>query len=142
MQLVSSDFIDMEEIPEKFTCKGEGISPALIWSDIPQEARSFALQLTDPDAPGGDFVHWAIINIPTATTSIEQGKTPEGNQLPNSSGNINYVPPCPPSGAHRYIFTIYALDIDHITPEGISDFLEGIRPHIIDQTTLTGIFGR
>ncbi|PIP51055.1 YbhB/YbcL family Raf kinase inhibitor-like protein, partial [Candidatus Berkelbacteria bacterium CG23_combo_of_CG06-09_8_20_14_all_41_73] len=70
MKLNSSDFEDGGDIPLKFTCQGEGISPTLSWSEIPAGAKSLALSLVDPDAPGGNFIHWLIINIPASASGI------------------------------------------------------------------------
>jgi len=139
MKLNSSDFEDGGDIPLKFTCQGEGISPTLSWSEIPAGAKSLALSLVDPDAPGGNFIHWLIINIPASASGIGQNET-IGDELPNTTGNTNYIPPCPPSGKHRYIFTLYALDVDHLDPQIISDFEAAIKPYILDQAQLIGLY--
>jgi len=139
MYLLSSDFIDGEEIPVKFTCQGDGTRPSLNWSDVPAETKTLAITLTDPDAPGEEFVHWAVLNMPSDTISINPGEI-TGEEIENSSGKTNYFPPCPPSGKHRYIFTLYALDADRIGLSSYEGFLEAVKPHIIDQTTLTGIY--
>ena len=141
MKLVSADFENNGDIPAKFTCQGEGISPALSWSEIPAEAKSLALSVVDPDAPGGNFIHWQIINIPISATEIPAGGN-IGDELPNTAGENKYYPPCPPSGKHRYIFTLYVLNIEHIDPTSVGDFFEIIKPHIIASASLTGLYAK
>lgn len=137
MKLTSADFEDGGEIPEKFTCAGEGVSPNLSWSEAPAEARSLALSLVDPDAPSGNFVHWLVINIPVSASGIPSAEK-IADELPNTSGRSEYFPPCPPSGKHRYIFTIYALNIENINPQSVDDFFQTIKPYVIDQSEITG----
>jgi len=139
MKLISADFKDGGDLPEKFTCQGEGISPPLQWSEVPEGTKSLALILSDPDAPSGNFIHWQIINIPVKTTGIDQNQI-IGDELPNATGASSYVPPCPPSGKHRYIFSLYALNIDHLDPASVGDFNSVIQPHIIEKAQLTGLF--
>jgi len=140
MKLWSDDFENNGEIPLKFTCQGEGISPALSWSDIPTSAKSLALSCVDPDAPGGNFIHWQIINIPTSIYEVEVGQTPPGDVLPNSGSENNYFPPCPPSGKHRYIFTLYALNVEKIDPGSVKDFAASVEPQAIERAQLVGLY--
>ncbi len=139
MKLNSADFENGGELPKEFTCQGEGISPSLSWSEIPEGTKSLTLSLTDPDAPGGNFIHWQIINIPLTVTSINQGET-VGEELANSAGSPGYYPPCPPSGKHRYIFTLYALNTDKIDQLKDMDFDSSIKPYIIEKSELLGYY--
>jgi len=66
--------------------------------------------MDDPDAPGGTFDHWIVWNIPANTTAIAEGKAPQGVAGKNGFGKSGYGGPCPPSGEHRYVFTLKALD--------------------------------
>ena len=50
MKLISPAFAEGSVIPEKFTCKGENISPPLEISEVPSGTKSFVLILEDPDA--------------------------------------------------------------------------------------------
>src|ERR1035437_6309548 len=50
LELTSSSF-QGNQIPRKFTCNGAGISTQLAWSAPPAGTASFALIVTDPDAP-------------------------------------------------------------------------------------------
>jgi hypothetical protein len=115
MKLKSEDFEENDFIPSRFTCDGENVSPQLYWEDVPEGARSFALSMTDPDAPGGTFIHWLVYNIPRGIRRIQRGGLPAGaRQVTNDFGSERYGGPCPPSGTHRYYFKLYALDTDSL----------------------------
>lgn len=105
------------QIPGRFTCSGEGISPQLAWNAPPAGTASFALIVTDPDAPRGTFVHWVLFNLPAGARALAEGVPTESEledgsrQGRNDFGGIGYGGPCPPGHAvHRYFFTLYALD--------------------------------
>src|SRR5271157_2343446 len=53
-------------IPRDYTCSGADKSPPLVWSGIPQSARTVALVVDDPDAPAGVWVHWVLYNLPAS----------------------------------------------------------------------------
>ncbi|NJC95663.1 MAG: YbhB/YbcL family Raf kinase inhibitor-like protein [Anaerolineales bacterium] len=116
LDLTSSAFTQGQPIPEKYSCRGDDVSPALTWNDPPEGTQAFALIVDDPDAPAGTWVHWVIFNIPASARGLSEG-IPSGESLPdgslqgrNSSGTTGYNGPCPPSGTHRYFFKLYALD--------------------------------
>jgi Raf kinase inhibitor-like YbhB/YbcL family protein len=142
-RLKSDDFEDRGEIPPRFTCDGEDISPHLSWENPPQGTKSFALSLIDPDAPGGMFVHWLVYDIPGDAREIERGILPNGaKQVENDFGMKGYGGPCPPSGMHRYIFTLYALDVEHLEGVNRRSFFEIIERHLIGKAELTGLYGQ
>ena len=93
-------------MPARLSCDGAGDSPELRWSGVPREARSLALVVEDPDAPGGTFVHWTGWDISPTAARLAGAAPTEGE---NSSGGRGWTPPCPPSGTHRYRFLLYAL---------------------------------
>ena len=98
-------------IPDRFTCKGANTNPPLHFDGIPKNARSLVLLVDDPDAPGGLFNHWLVWNIAPATSQIAEKSVPAGAaQGENDFGKIGYGGPCPPAGAHRYYFRVFALD--------------------------------
>jgi Raf kinase inhibitor-like YbhB/YbcL family protein len=131
-----------ETIPIKFTCDGEDISPALIWSEFPAETKSFAIAVTDPDAPAGTWVHWLVYNIPGTKTSIAEGEIP-GIEVNNDFGKKNYGGPCPPSGTHRYYFTIYALSTDDLgTINNKDQFFKAVSEFTIAKAELISIYSR
>ncbi len=103
------------EIPRKYTCAGANQSPALTWSDAPSGAKSFALILDDPDAPGGVWNHWLVWNIPITTYGLAENikLRPPVCVGANDFGEAAYGGPCPPKGhgPHRYFFRLFALDI-------------------------------
>jgi Raf kinase inhibitor-like YbhB/YbcL family protein len=143
MKLLSEDFKENEAIPSRFTCDGEDICPNLRWEDAPEGTRSYALSMTDPDAPGGTFIHWLIHDIPKEARSIERGGLPKGaKQLKNDFGMERYGGPCPPSGTHRYYFTLYALDIDQLRDINRRDFFKLVNEHTLDKAELMGTYRR
>jgi Raf kinase inhibitor-like YbhB/YbcL family protein len=109
--VISSAFPSGGKIPDQFTCKGANINPPLEFDGIPAGAKSLALIVSDPDAPNGNFTHWLVWNIDPATKQIREKSVPSSAaQGTNDFGKIGYGGPCPPSGTHRYIFNIVALD--------------------------------
>jgi Raf kinase inhibitor-like YbhB/YbcL family protein len=124
MELTSSSF-QGNQIPRKFTCNGAETSPQLAWTAPPADTASFALIVTDPDAPGRTFVHWVLYDLPAETRSLPEGLAKQGQladgsrQGRNDFGNIGYGGPCPPGkSAHHYVFMLYALDAKLNLPVG------------------------
>lgn len=110
MKVVSPVFSPNDVIPATYTCDGDNRNPPLEFVDVPSDAKSLALIVHDPDAPGGDFVHWLIWNIPIETEEIAEGSVPTGAvEGITDFGTIGYGGPCPPAGMHRYVFELYAL---------------------------------
>ena len=140
MKLKSPEFKNNEYMPKKFTCRGENINPALIIEDIPAETVSLAITVDDPDAPVGDWVHWVMFDAPVVS-KIDENSAP-GKQGINDSGRMRYDGPCPPYGAHRYIFKLYALDANLNLAEGVTkaDLEKAMDGHILAKTELTGLF--
>lgn len=144
MKLESKAFKQGQAIPKKFTCQGGDVSPELVFLDTPQETKSFALIVDDPDAPSGTFDHWIAWNIPGNAKGLPEGGKP-ANQGKNGFGNVGYGGPCPPPGKpHRYFFKLYALDTQLNLPNGASkEQLESaLEGHVIEQAELMGIFAR
>jgi Raf kinase inhibitor-like YbhB/YbcL family protein len=143
MKLLSEDFKENEMIPSRFTCDGEDISPQLRWDDAPEGTRSYALSVTDPDAPGGTFIHWLTYDIPKDVREIERGKLPIGaKQVKNDFGKERYGGPCPPSGTHRYYFRLYALNIDHLRDVSKANFFKLIEEGTLAKAELMGTYRR
>lgn len=143
MQILSPVFRDGAAIPPQYSCKGQGVSPPLCFLSLPPKTKSLALIMHDPDAPVGDYVHWTMWDIPPVTDSIAANSVPIGAiQGLNSNGQNNYLGPCPPSGTHRYLFELYALDTSLGLPGNIErdDLLKAMEGHIIEKHTLTGTF--
>jgi Raf kinase inhibitor-like YbhB/YbcL family protein len=144
MKITSSAFQQGGNIPTKFTCDGEDMSPPLQITGVPAEAKSLALIADDPDAPGGLFTHWLIWNIPPQTNSIAEGSAPKGVQGTNDFGKSGYGAPCPPPGMHRYFFRVFALDRELDLRSGAkrSQLEAAIKGHVIGQGELMGRYAR
>ncbi|MFQ6085075.1 MAG: YbhB/YbcL family Raf kinase inhibitor-like protein [Candidatus Bathyarchaeia archaeon] len=143
MRLRSRDFEDGGNIPPEFTCDGEDVSPRLSWEDVPEKTRSFALSVTDPDAPRGEFIHWLVYDIPSDLRNIDRGGLPEGaKQVENDFMKKDYGGPCPPSGTHRYFFTLYALDTEHLENVNRYNFFDQVKAHTISEAKLMGLYRR
>jgi Raf kinase inhibitor-like YbhB/YbcL family protein len=143
MKLKSKDFVDNSSIPSEFTCDGRNISPQLSWTDVPEETKSFALAVTDPDAPGGTWIHWLIYDISKELREIEQGTLPKGTkEVENDFRRKSYGGPCPPSGTHRYFFTVYALDIEHLEGVNKRNFFNTVEEHSIEKAEIKGLYKR
>ena len=150
--VVSSDAFTRDgQIPVVYTCDGSDISPPLSWGPVPQETAGIAILVTDPDAPGGTFIHWVAYNIPPGTRGIPAG-APGKNVLPagslqgmNDMGRQGYGGPCPPKGKpHHYHFTVYALD-SAISLTGKREgrmLAEVLAGHILAQGELVGLYRR
>ena len=145
MEITSPAFEHNQNIPPKYTCDGENISPPLNFSDIPEKAQSLVLISDDPDAPAGTWIHWLIWNIDPNTNQIAENSVPQGSiEGTTSFGQTGYGGPCPPSGQHRYFFKLYALDTKiELNPEAKKEDLEkAISNHILDQTEIIGLYQR
>ena len=142
----SSAFADGAAIPQRFTCKGENVSPPLRWSGTPAGTAGVALVVDDPDAPRGTYVHWVVLGLDPAGEGLAEGAVPAGaRQLPNSAGKAAWTGPCPPGGpAHHYRFTVYALAREPEVP-GDADpaaAVEAIEAAATARGRLVGTFGR
>ncbi|MGH3559269.1 MAG: YbhB/YbcL family Raf kinase inhibitor-like protein [Mycobacterium sp.] len=110
--VTSPAFADNTQIPAEYACTGRNVPPPLRFQDVPAGAESLALVVDDPDAPGGLYIHWIVVGIPSSTTEITDGALPEAARVgSNSAGEATYLGPCPPagSGVHHYRFQLYAL---------------------------------
>lgn len=142
MKITSTAFKNGANIPAKYTCEGKDISPPIEIGKIPQDAKSLALVVEDPDAPGKTWIHWVVWNIPVKR-EIAEGEIP-GDQGINDFKRNSYGGPCPPSGTHRYFFKVYALDqlleIDKGSTLGqVQKAMEG---HILGFGELMGLYTR
>lgn len=130
-------------IPVKYTCDGRDVSPQLGWTDVPEGTKSFALTVIDPDAPGQPWIHWLVCDIRADAREVpEDGPLPPGSRLvENDFRKEVYGGPCPPSGIHRYLFTLYALDTKQL-PAGKQDFVRLCETHQIARAQLMGRYSR
>ena len=150
LKLTSSAFAPGGEIPSKYTCEGEDLSPPLAWSDVPANAKSLALIVDDPDAPDPaapkmTWVHWVLYNIPASASSLAEGAKalPAGTlQGVNDWKRTGYGGPCPPIGRHRYFHKLYALDtvLPDLGQVPKTKLEAAMKPHVIAQAALIGTY--
>jgi Raf kinase inhibitor-like YbhB/YbcL family protein len=120
LSLTSPAFAEGGEIPTRYTCEGQDVSPPLAWLEPPSGTRSLALIIDDPDAPDPKapkmtWVHWVLYNLPPTAGQLPEAVAP--NTLPagtreglNDWRRTGYGGPCPPVGRHRYFHKLFALD--------------------------------
>jgi Raf kinase inhibitor-like YbhB/YbcL family protein len=144
LTVTSSAFKQDGNIPPKFTCDGSDTSPPLQVTGVPSQTKSLVLIADDPDAPGGLFTHWIVWNISPQTSSIPEGRTPNGVQGANDFGTSGYRGPCPPPGRHRYAFKILALDRELDLRAGAkrNQVDAAMKGHVIAQGQLVGHYSR
>ena len=140
--LASPAFKNQEAIAEKFSCHGADVNPELDFANVPQNARSLAMIVDDPDAPEGIWVHWVVYNIlPNTTRIAENSKV--GVEGLNDFGIFRYRGPCPPNKkVHHYSFRVYALKDKLELNEGFikSDLERAMNGKIIAQAELVGTY--
>jgi Raf kinase inhibitor-like YbhB/YbcL family protein len=136
--------------------------------DVNQEGRTVPASL-----PRVDFFHWVLIDLPATISAVGEGEfsgdvTPRGKPGPaalhgarqgindytgwfagdrDMSGDYyGYDGPCPPWNdeiRHRYVFTIFALDVEKLPLEGRfggQQVREAMQGHILGQACLTGVY--
>ena len=149
-ELTSSAFESEGVIPDRYSCKGENISPELSWGDPPAGTESLALIFDDPSS-GGSWVHWVVYNLPSRAGSLLEA-VPAGEDIAgggtqgsNSWGALEYGGPCPPQGTtHRYVFIVYALDamLDIEPGADKRELLAAMEGHILAEVELAASFTR
>lgn len=141
----SSAFAQLTDIPIKYTCEGENISPPLVWDNFPKQSKSVAIVCLDPDAKV-PFAHWVLYNIP-----VEWKELPENFSLDiakqrgvlvgkNDFGKLGYGGPCPPKEEHRYYFQLFILNDMLKVKEGLSknDLMYAMRMNVISKKVYIG----
>lgn len=143
-------FAHETDIPVRYTCQGENVSPPLVWTGVPAGTRSLALLVDDPDAPDPrapkmTWVHWVLYNLPPTATELPEAvrQLPSGTREGmNDWGKTGYGGPCPPIGRHRYFHKLYALDceldgLDHPTKAELERAMVG---HVLARAELVGTY--
>ncbi len=154
LTITSPAFAHNGEIPKKYTCDGDDVSPALAWAGVPEGTKSLALIVDDPDAPDPaapqmTWVHWVLYNIPPDATALSEAVAPTAlpagtREGPNDWNRTGYGGPCPPIGRHRYFLKLYALntvlpDLGKPSKAKLEKAMEG---HILAQAELIGTYKR
>jgi Raf kinase inhibitor-like YbhB/YbcL family protein len=138
LTVTSTAFTEGGTIPVGFTCFGARQRPPLAWSGDLHGASTIAIVVDDPDAPGGDFYHWVVVDLPASTTGTTGDLPADARQIKNSAGEEGWTPPCPPSGTHHYRFTVYGLNAP-VGDVGLSDVFTAIEKAAVVQGRLTGL---
>ncbi|MGI9666819.1 MAG: YbhB/YbcL family Raf kinase inhibitor-like protein [Acidimicrobiia bacterium] len=144
MVVSSPSYEEGETIPVRHTCDGEDVSAEYMVENLPAGTASLVAVMEDPDAPGGVWDHWVVYDLPAEGT-IAEDAAGIGTDGLNSWQELGYGGPCPPAGTpHRYVLTIYALDVVLDWPEGIDKvgLLTTVEPNILESAQLTGLYGR
>jgi hypothetical protein len=152
LRLTSPAFAHQGEIPARYTCEGEDVSPPLAWSGAPAGTRSLALVVDDPDAPDPEapkltWVHWVLYGLPPGDGSLPEDAAraglPPGTRVGrNDWKRADYGGPCPPIGRHRYFHKLYALDV--VLPDlGAATRAElerAMQGHVLARAELVGTY--
>ncbi len=164
MVLTVSGFPDGGDIPVKFSqaapgvATGEGLSPAISWTNVPAGTRSFFLNMRDMDVARNkttdDQAHWVVWNIPASETGLPEG-VPKGPKLPNgayqfsATGQMYRGPGAAATGPkHHYMFELYALDtMVDVQPaadafESRANVMKAIQGHVLGKAVYGGLFKR
>ncbi len=155
-QLQPGKTMDNEQVLNGYGCQGSNISPELYWQNSPENAKSYAVTVYDPDAPtGSGWWHWVMFNIPAEVTGLERnagGK--QSNLRPIGSiqsrtdfGSPGYGGACPPRGhgMHRYVFSVHALNTEKLNLDAnATAAMVGffINQHVIAKAELTVTYSR
>jgi Raf kinase inhibitor-like YbhB/YbcL family protein len=134
------------KIPARFTCDGEDVSPDLTWEGAPPETGALALIVDDPDARG--WFHWVVFDMTgTSSGGLAEGVSTSPDAPPQGTNDFRRVGwggPCPPSGEHRYVFRLLALDepTGLAGAPGAADVLSAAQGHVVGEATLTARYRR
>jgi len=152
LTLTSSAFKQQAEIPSKYTCEGQDISPPLSWSGVPGGTKSLVLIVDDPDAPDPKaprmtWVHWVLYNLPPSSAGLSEAVAakdlPQGTREGLSDWKrTGYGGPCPPIGRHRYFHKLYALDtvLPDLGKPTKADVEKAMQGHVLASVELIGTY--
>lgn len=152
LSMTSPIFENGKDIPSKYTCEGQDISPALMFAGMPDGTKSLALVVDDPDAPDPaapkmTWVHWVLYNLPPDTAGLGESvmSLPTGTlEGINDWKRTGYGGPCPPIGRHRYFFKLYALDtmLPNLHEPDKMSLDQAMQGHVLEQVNLIGMYLR
>lgn len=152
MTLTSTAFTHGGDIPPKYTCDGQEVSPPLSWSDVPPGAQSLALIVEDPDAPDPAapqriWTHWVLYDTPPDAAGLKEGVSagelpPGTREGSNDWQRAGYGGPCPPVGRHRYFFKLYALKtvLPDLHSPNRGALLSAMEGQVLKQAELMGYY--
>lgn len=155
IRLASPAFGNGARLPVRFTADGEGVSPPLFWTGVPEGTDSIALIVEDPDALAPQpIVHAVVWNLPGSDGELAEGAIrrdgkggADGSDVGrNSFRGEGWLPPDPPTGhgEHRYAFQIFALaaGVDAGTSPGRSAIVKAMAGRVLAAGILTGTYSR
>ena len=149
--LTSNDLVDGGALSDAQVYAKGNSSPHLAWSGAPEGTKSFAVHCYDPDAPtGSGFWHWTVANIPADVTELTAGASPDNLPKGAIEGRTDFGAPgfggaAPPAGhgPHRYIFTVFAVDVDQLDVTADNSgavFGFNLFFHTLAKASITGIY--
>jgi Raf kinase inhibitor-like YbhB/YbcL family protein len=164
MTMTVAGFADGGQIPVKYTqaapgvATGEGLSPAITWTNVPAGTQSLVLNMHDMEVVRNkttdDQAHWVVWNIPASATGLPEGMA-KGSQLPDGSYQVSATgamyrgPGAPANGPpHHYMFEVYAIDTKlDVQPsadafETRTNVMKAIQGHILGKAVYGGLFKR
>jgi Raf kinase inhibitor-like YbhB/YbcL family protein len=150
IKIISTAFQEGGMIPREYTCDGANVSPPLAWDFASGKTKSFALIADDPDAPGKTWVHWVVFNLPASARALPENIPAQdvipsgGRQGTTDFRKVGYGGPCPPTGAHRYYFKLYALDTELALDSSATkdQLLKAMEGHSLAEGQLMGKYQR
>jgi Raf kinase inhibitor-like YbhB/YbcL family protein len=146
--LTSTAAAEQGALPVMYTCDGKNISPKFSWSGVPAHTKSFAMIVSDPDAPNGVFYHWVLYNLPRDIREMAEGVDdfPAGAGVGiNSWGKSSYNGPCPPKDtSHHYVFTLYAVNTHLKLTDGVDapTLLRALKNHVVGTAEFVAVYTR
>lgn len=151
LKLTTPAFAHEAEIPMRYTQEAENLSPELVFSGVPANARSLVLLSDDPDAPDPAapkriWLHWLVVNIPTETAGFAEGLRDHIRKVALSPSTTAAYAAGPvrgrPSDAHRYFFKLYALDTVLDLPENFTraQAEAAMQGHVIESAVTMGTY--
>lgn len=140
----STAFNDGGDIPQRYTCDGENVSPPLRFADVPAGTQELGLLVEDLDAPAGAFAHWVAWGIDPSKAMLNEGEAPPSTGT-NGFGGRGYGGACPPRGApHRYVFRVLALSsrLDLEPGASADELRQAVEGSVIAEGRLVGRYAR
>ncbi|MGN6375058.1 MAG: YbhB/YbcL family Raf kinase inhibitor-like protein [Sphingomonas sp.] len=156
IDLMSPAFAHEGRLPPRFTADGDGVSPPLVWGNVPEGTARLALLVEDPDAPApAPLVHAVVWGLPADERRLAEGAIvadgsggADGRDVGrNSLFGEGWLPPDPPTGHgdHHYAFQLFALDADAVDPGTTprrSALIKAMSGHVLAAGLLIGTYSR
>ena len=154
LAVTSLAFVDHGPLPAIYTADGEGMSPPLQWSGVPEAATSVVLIVEDADSPTPHpLVHAIAVGLSPRDGALRQGALANDEDAPdearlgrNSYLQHGWLPPDPPPGhgRHRYAFQVFALGGDAPLPgaPGRDALMEVLEARAIASGLVVGTYER